>query len=36
MAALVWPREPVVWEGDTALDDPGLRFDLGIWGVWQP
>ena len=39
MAALVWPqviREPVVQEGDPASDDPGLRLDLGIWGVWQP
>ena len=32
IAALVWPqviREPVVWEGDPASDDPGLRLDLG-------
>ena len=39
MAALVWPqviREPVVQEGDPASDDPGLRLDLGIRGVWQP
>ena len=39
MAALVWPqviREPVVWEDDPALDDPGLRLDFGIRGVWQP
>ena len=39
MAALVWPqviREPVVREGDPASDDPGLRLDLGIRGVWQP
>ena len=40
MAALIWPqviREPVVWEGtDPASDDPGLRLDLGIRGVWQP
>ena len=39
MAALVWPqviREPVVWEGDPASDDPGMYLDLGIRGVWQP
>ena len=39
MAALVWPqviREPVVREGDPASDDPGLRLDLGIQGVWEP
>ena len=39
MAALVWPqviREPVVREGDPASDDPGLRLDLRIRGVWQP
>ena len=38
MAALVWPRvirEPLVWEGDPAADDPGLRLELGIRGVWQ-
>ena len=35
MAALVWPqvREPVVREDDPASGDPGLHFDLGIWGV---
>ena len=39
MAAMVWPqviKEPVVKEGNPALDDPGLRLDLGIRGVWQP
>ena len=39
MAALVWPkviREPVVREGDPASDDPGLRLELGVRGVWQP
>ena len=39
LAALVWPqhiREPMVQEGDPASDDPGLRRNLGIWGVWQP
>ena len=39
MAALVWPlviREPVVREGDPASDEPGLRLDLGVRGVWQP
>ena len=39
MAALVWPqviRELVVQEGDPASNDPGLRLDLGIRGVWQP
>ena len=39
LAALVWPqviREPVVWESDPALNDPGLHIDLGTWGVWQP
>ena len=39
MAAMVWPqviKEPVVKEGNPALDDSGLRLDLGIRGVWQP
>ena len=39
MAALVWSpviKEPVVREGDPASNDPGLRLDLGIHGVWQP
>ena len=39
MAALVWPqviREPVIREGDPASDNPGLRIDLGIQGVWLP
>ena len=39
MAALVWPqviREPVIREGDPASDNPGLRLDLGIRGVWLP
>ena len=39
MAALVWSqviKEPVVREGDPAANDPGLRLDLGICGVWQP
>ena len=38
MAALVWPqviREPVVQEGDPGSDNPGLRLDLRIRGVWQ-
>ena len=25
----------MVREGDPASDDPGLRLDLGIRGVWQ-
>ena len=36
-AALVWSqviREPVVQEGDPASNDPGLRLDLEIRGVW--
>lgn len=39
MAAMVWPqviKEPVVQEGDPALNDPGPHLDLGIQGVWQP
>ena len=39
MTALVWPqviREPVIREGDPASDDPGLRLNLGIRGVWLP
>ena len=36
MAALVWPREPVVQEDDPASGDPGLRLDIGIQGVWKP
>ena len=39
LAALFWPqhiREPMVREGDPASDDPGLRRNLEIWGVWQP
>ena len=39
MAVMVWPQvimEPFVKEGDPAMNDPGLRLDLGICGVWQP
>ena len=39
MVGMVWPQvimEPFVKEGDLAMNDPGLRLDLGICGVWQP
>ena len=39
MAGMVWPqvvKEPIVKEGDSVMNDPGLRLDLGIRGVWQP
>ena len=41
MIWLLWfgPRslgnQYIVWEGDPTSDDPGLRLDLEIWGVWQ-
>ena len=36
MADMVWPqviKEPIVKEGDPAMNDPGLRLNLGIRGV---
>ena len=35
----MWPQvinEPIVNEATATSNDPGLRLDLGIRGVWQP